>query len=216
MIFLLSSKLKGDLLIQQIIFSSNDTFLVVPVCTMPKYISSNTEWENYFGNGGKLNLKIKAALQKAGASPEHVFFYNYLSGSEVKLSDYSCIVFPGGDAELGIKRLVTSNLIRQLATYSGTVIAYSAGALLLLDNYFLSPNYYYKTFSIQQGLGILPANIALEVHYDFTDKMRSYVERAVNTLHCPVIAIGDSGAIKLNSFQGSIEPIGNVALFYVK
>lgn len=213
MIFILSSKIKEDLLQQQITFSSEDTILVLPVCTMPKYVSNDIEWEQYFGEGGRLNHRITSILQQAGAISERVFFYNYLSDSNVTLSDYSCIILPGGDAELGIDRLMKSGLDRQLAVYSGTIIAYSAGALILLDKYFLSPNYYYKMFSIHQGLGILHADFALEVHYDFTEKMRSYVLCAINELNCPVYAIGDSGAMKFDSQNCSIELIGDVALF---
>ena len=51
------------------------------------------------------------------------------------MSDYSHIVIPGGDAELGIFRLIDSGFHEQLKHFSGDIIAYSAGALLLMKRF---------------------------------------------------------------------------------
>ena len=210
--FLLSSKLRGELLRQLTAFSPADNFLVLPECTMPHYVSDEAGWERYFGSGGILSEKIRAALAQAGADPGRVFFHRYLSEQPVRLSDYSCLILPGGDAELGVKRLTCQGLDRQLADYRGRVIAYSAGALLLLDQYFLSPNYYYKTFSVHRGLNILPGGFALEVHYNGSDEMDSYIRQGLQELDRGVWAIGNDGAMKIA--PGSpIQTTGTVQWF---
>lgn len=213
MVFILSSKLRGELLRRQISFTPEDSFLVLPVCTMPEYVSDDMSWDRYFGEGGILQRKITAALEEAGASREKVDFYRYLSGENVTLSDYSCLVLPGGDAELGLQRLAASGLDTQLANYRGTVIAYSAGALLLLERFFLSPNYYYSSFSTHSGLGIIPGDFTLEVHYDGSEQMRRYVHQGIETLKLPVYAIGNLGSIRIDPDSGII-PTGDVVYFH--
>ena len=179
---------------------------------MVKYVSDESSWERYFGENGILSQKIILELQQVGASPDKVDFHCYLSNQKVILSDYSCLILPGGDAELGCARLIASSLDKQLADYQGTIIAYSAGALLLLDQYFLSPNYYYTSFSIHSGLGILCKEIALEVHYDGSKDMNRYIWQGVETLCRSVYAIGNDGAISLNDDFNAII-IGDVKRF---
>ena len=210
--FLLSSKLRGELLRQQIHFISQDSFLVLPECTMPKYVSDESGWEQYFGANGILRRKITTALQQAGAAPTKIDFHRYLSNEKVTLSDYSCLILPGGDVELGCNRLTAMSLDKQLVDYQGTIIAYSAGALLLLEQFFLSPNYYYTSFSTRNGLGILHGNFALEVHYDGSEQMNRYIRQGVETLHRSVYAIGNDGAINVND-DYSVTVIGNVVRF---
>ena len=209
MAFLLSSKLRGELLTQQISFTSEDSFLVLPVCTMPEYVSDEIGWDRYFGHGGILHHRITTELQQAGALLERVQFYRYLSDEKVTLSDYSCLVLPGGDAELGINRLAALGLDKQLADYQGTVIAYSAGALLLLERFFLSPNFYYAFFSIKSGLGIINGDFSLEVHYDGSEQMHQYIQRGIEMLQRPVYAIGNDGSIKVDD-DLNITMVGNV------
>lgn len=212
MVFLLSSKLRGELLRQQISFSPTDSFLVLPVCTMPQYVSDEVGWNKYFGRGGILRQKITSALQQAGANMELVDFYCYLTGEQVVLSDYSCLIVPGGDVELGLSRLVASGLDKQLADFQGVVIAYSAGALLLLKRFFLSPNYYYSSFITQSGLGILCDDFALEVHHDGSEKMRQYIRQGAEMLQRPVYAIGNDGAIRVDE-KSNVTIVGNVEYF---
>ncbi len=212
MVFLLSSKLRGELLRQQISFTPADSLLVLPVCTMSKYVSDEIGWDRYFGHGGILYQKITAALQQAGAAVEKISFYRYLSDEKVILSNYSCLILPGGDAELGLNRLTALGLDKQLANYQGAVIAYSAGALLLLERFFLSPNYYYSFFSTKSGLGIIKGNFALEVHYDGSEQMRHYIQRGSEILQRPVCAIGNNGSIKLDD-DFNLTTVGDVEWF---
>lgn len=210
---ILSSKLRISLLKQQVEFSTEDSFLVLPQCTMPSFVSNEQEWQKYFGNNGILSKKIKNILVSCGANNEHICFYDYIINKKALLSDYSHIVIPGGDAELGILRLIDSGLHEQMKHYSGDIIAYSAGALLLLKRFFLSPNYYYKSFSYHNGFGIAPSNCLIEVHYDGSELMNYYIRQAIRDLHQGVYAIGDEGAITIDADTGKTRTYGNVMWF---
>ena len=48
------SKLKSDLLRQAVSFEQSDSFLVLPVCTMERYVKDLLSWEEYFGEEGIL------------------------------------------------------------------------------------------------------------------------------------------------------------------
>lgn len=210
---LLYSKLRGAILKQQIMFSPEDKILVVPVCTMERYVSNQEEWNAYFSPEGILSQKILAELGQVGAVSHNINFYNYISKDAVRFSDYSCVILPGGDAPVGIQRLIAAGLDEQLKTYAGIIIGYSAGALLLFKRYFLSPNYYYKTFSICDGLGIISHKILIEVHFDRTSAMRDNIHYAIQQMGEPVIAIGNEGGIEFHPITGSVDAVGDVEFY---
>ncbi len=212
---LLYSKLKGAILKQQISFLPENKILVVPVCTMKSYVSTMEEWNAYFGQGGILSQKIIAELCKCGAISNNIHFYDYISKNSVRFSDYSCVIFPGGDAQLGINRLIAAGLDEQLKTFSGIIIGYSAGALFLFKHYFLSPNYYYKFFSVCKGLGIISHKMLIEVHFDHTSTMRDNIYFAIQQMGEPVIAIGNEGGIEFDSVAGSVNAVGDVEFYYI-
>lgn len=215
--YYLSSKLRGQLLRQLVVFDRQDTFCVLPVCTMTSYVADEKDWEYYFGQDGILRKKICSALEMVGADSENVHFYNYILPEEkqkkIRLDEYTYVILPGGDAELGISRVQSSWLMEELRNYRGDIIAYSAGALMLLERYFLSPNYYYKEFSVHEGLGILHIPCSLEVHYDHSEQMRHYIQIARDVLSFPVLAMGNEGIVFYDDMTGEMCFSGDAQIY---
>ena len=213
MTLLLSSKLKKELLSFQTIFTDQDAFLVLPVCTMESYVNSESQWEEYFGEKGKLKRKICSELHAVGADEDKMTFYNYFKEGIPEFADYSHIVIPGGDAELGFSRIMKSGLAEELIKFDKTIIAYSAGALILFDQYFLSPNYYYSKFTTHSGLSVVCDHFTIEVHYDNSNTMKKYVHKGMNALKKKVIAIGNDGAISYDTSTKQLDFFGQVKVF---
>jgi len=182
---------------------------------MTSYVSNQKEWEKYFGKEGILSNKILSELQQAGADTKKVFFYNYYAEEYRPLAGFDYIIIPGGDAVLGIERIKSSFLYRELTAYRGKIIAYSAGALLLLKEYFLSPNYYYKELTFHKGLGIIDSDFTLEVHFDNSVQMRENIQAACEALKLPIIAIGNDGGISYNTLCTRPKAVGTVEFFPV-
>lgn len=212
----MSSKLKGSLLANCIQITSDDKILVLPICTMEKYVHDISSWNEYFGANGILHEKIKRELMAVGASPDNLSFYNYLDRmNEIKVSDYEYLVIPGGDVELGIKRINDLKLKEVIVQFAGDIIAYSAGALLLYRQFFLSPNWYYKNMKFCDGIDVvnMPSYL-IEVHYDHSKKMRMNVYEAMNYYSIDCVLIGDEGILSFDSSSKLTEKYGDVT--YIK
>lgn len=212
------SKLKSDLLWQVFPFKKSDSFLVLPVCTMEQYVKDLLSWEEYFGDEGILTQKIQDQLCGAGAVRNRIDFYNYLSSEEIPdFNRYTCLVIPGGDAELGVERIKNKNLLTAIKNYQGIILAYSAGALMLYQEYFLSPNWYYTTIKYCRGIGLdcMPPFL-LEMHYDGSESMASMIKEAGKYLNRDVYAIGDYGILFYDNYEKSIIEYGDVTYFRIQ
>ena len=198
-----------------------ENILVLPICTMTSYVDNEQQWEEYYGGDGIQAKKIKTQLFEVGADKEHVYFYNYYLNNYNDQSDwsktYAYLVIPGGDADLGTLRANQLGLVSKIRCFKGSVIAYSAGALMLYEKYFLSPNWYYKQLEYCRGLNIreMPSWL-LEVHYDGTEEMDRYIFQAGSELGKEVFAVTDDGLICYDSNSKSIESVGEVYKFNEK
>lgn len=196
---ILGSKFSANLYSKYVQINDKDKILVLPVCTMPVYVDDKDSWLKYYGKKGALYQKIVNELQMLGASLENVCVFNYIEDEANKNIDidlYNYVIIPGGDAELGIRRLRDLNLIDDIINYTGDIIAYSAGALMLFEKFFLSPNWYYKEMKYATGLKLpgMPDCI-IEVHYDYSDGMRTNVLEAIKHIRRDCILIGDEGVV---------------------
>lgn len=212
------SKLKSDLLRQAVSFEQSDSFLVLPVCTMERYVKDLLSWEEYFGEEGILTQKIQDQLCGAGAVRNRIDFYNYFTCEEVPdFNRYTCLVIPGGDAELGVERIKNNKLLSALSNYQGMILAYSAGALMLYQEYFLSPNWYYTTMKYCRGIGLdcMPPFL-LEMHYDGSESMAGMIKEDGKYLNKDVCAIGDYGILIYDNYEKSMIEYGDVTYFKIQ
>lgn len=133
----LCSKLKKKYLQDKIAFSKKDKLLVIPVCTMENYVWDEETWKLYFGSNGIQANKIVHELELLGANSQPIDFLNYYSdGNSRNINIYSCLILPGGNAELGLTRMHQVGIDLEIKNFKGNIIAYSAGALLLFENFF--------------------------------------------------------------------------------
>ncbi len=214
------SKLKAFLLKNFIQITSHDNILVLPICTMTSYVNDENQWEKYYGMNGIQSRKIEEQLLQVGATKDNIYFYNYYSRSDSDVNwnkTYSFLVLPGGDAELGTQRMIKCGIIDQIKNFRGDIIAYSAGALMLFDKYFLSPNWYYKQMQYCYGLNIygMPSWL-LEVHYDNTEEMDNYIFEACRTIGKKVFAVTNDGLICYDVDSKNVKLAGEVYEFNIE
>jgi len=91
-------------------------------------------------------------------------------------------------------------------------MGYSAGALIQLDEYHVSPDDEdYAEFSYFRGLPFLN-DFYLEVHYEGTDVQNSSIKRIIEERGKKVYAI-ENGKGALIASGGRVKPIGSVHCF---
>ena len=98
-----------------------------------------------------------------------------------------------------------------LCEHNGIVMGYSAGALIQLSEYHLSPDHDYPVFAYYNGLPYL-GGFCLEVHYEGRDVQKEAIERVIKERGMPVYATSlMKGAIVVDN--GKIQALGDVFVF---
>lgn len=108
----------------------------------------------------------------------------------------SVLLLTGGAPDLMMKRIKEKKLKKVIKNYKGVMIGYSAGAMIQLDAYHISPDEDYPKFSYQTGLGCL-SGFDVEVHFRKSKVQMESVEKVKNDKKIPVYGIYENGGMIL-------------------
>lgn len=178
-------------------FSPTDEIWVLPVCCMLCDAQNDSEWNIRYAPDGIGRIPLDKTLRTLGAVNIHYWNYYQAITSSVKKTIATCdwIILPGGRMELGLSRLREAELDKVLASFSGNIVANSAGALILFDKFMVSPNDSYPTFSIENGLSIISADYFLEVHYESCCREQDESIKAALEYRRAVYALSEKGTL---------------------
>ena len=143
------------------------------------------------------NLKINYLL----LDTEQIDFDSYL--------DADLIIIGGGNTEKYIATYVNQefkNYIDHMLNKGAKVIGFSAGALLLGEKVYVSPNDNSDhQIKIKNGLGVF-SQFLISVHYDsWNDKANK--DRAEELVDVPIIPLNDHSCLVLDKLGNIIEKI---------
>ena len=132
---------------------------------------------------------------------EQIDFNSYL--------DVDLIIIGGGNTEKYIATYVNQefkNYIELMLKKGAKVIGFSAGALLLGEKVYISPNDNSDhQIKIKNGLGLFN-HFLISVHYDsWNDKANK--DRAEELVHVPIIPLNDHSCLVLDKSGNIIEKI---------
>ena len=132
---------------------------------------------------------------------EQIDFDSYL--------DADLIIIGGGNTEKYIATYVNhefKNYIKLMLKKGAIVIGFSAGALLLGEKVYISPNDNSDhQIKIKNGLGLF-SQFLISVHYDsWNDKANK--DRAEELVNVPIIPLNDHSCLVLDKFGNIIEKI---------
>ena len=172
------------------------------------------EWDGLYAPGGKYYGGITSSFAAYGIGEEQIDFLNYFTDTPVtareKAECADILYFPGGLPDRMYERLVEFDLVGVMKRHEGIVMGYSAGALIQLGEYHLSPDKDYPEFGYYEGLGYLDGFYA-EVHYEGTEIQHQAIRRVLVERNKPVYGLTDDSAIIVS--DGRIEPVGPVQIF---
>jgi hypothetical protein len=109
------------------------------------------------------------------------------------------------------ERLVEFDLVDILSEHQGIAVGYSAGAVIQLAEYHLSPDTDYPDFAYYKGIPYI-SDFYLEVHYEETDMQKESIQRVLKEKKKTVYALHSNNAIIVDN--GSIRLFGNVEVFH--
>ena len=132
---------------------------------------------------------------------EQIDFDSYL--------DADLIIIGGGNTEKYLATYVNQqfkNYIDRMLNKGAKVMGFSAGALLLGEKVYVSPNDHSDHhIKIKNGLGLF-SQFLISVHYDsWNDKANK--DRAEELVHVPIIPLNDHSCLVLDKLGNIIEKI---------
>ena len=143
-------------------------------------VRSARDWERFYGEKSKNYKGIVSGLSAYGISPYQISFLNYFTDTKAsaaeKIKNADILYFPGGLPDKMMERIREFELEEAIRSHQGVFIGYSAGALVLLSEYHLSPDHDYPVFQYGKGLGIVDG-FFLEVHYTGAPEQIASVRR---------------------------------------
>ena len=162
----------------------------------------------YAKEKGRFYRPIVDGLLAYGISEENISFINYFAdnkkSAKEKIEKSDIVYFLGGLPDKMLERIKEFDLYDVLANYKGIAMGYSAGALIQLKEYHLSPDDDYPEFGYYEGLPYLN-DFYLEVHYENSDVQNLSIQRVMKermkTVYATVLMKGaivvENGNIKL-------------------
>lgn len=149
-----------------------------------------------------------------GLKREQIVWVNYFQDDKIdmenKIMNSSVVLLTGGAPNLMMKRIKEYKLTALLKYYQGVMMGYSAGAMVQLDQYHITPDDDYPSFVYEQGLGCV-RGFAIEPHYHKTRVQLESIERVKTEKKKDVYALYENGGMIIDGER--IELFGNVDVF---
>ncbi len=176
-------------------------------------VKSLADWNVlYSKENGRFYEGIVGSFDSYGIPEKNVSFINYFADTKEsarkKIENADIIYFLGGLPDKMMDRIKEFDLQDVLMKHQGIVMGYSAGAVIQLAEYHLSPDDDYPEFGYYEGLPYLK-DFYLEVHYEETASQKAAIEKVIAERKKTVYATAlMKGAILVDN--GNIRLLGDV------
>lgn len=192
--------------------------LILPFSFSSKLLKTSRDWEQSYGKHGTYYHDIVAPFLKYGIFESDIKWVNFFEDSTEKIIElmHKCeVVFlPGGLPQQLQERIIKKELIEALRTIPKMVIGVSAGALVQLPFYSVSPDRKFKHFEALKGLAITDLPFFIEVHYSATDRQQEFIRCALDEATHLVYALSNNGGLLV--VDGVVKELGKVTRFHNK
>ncbi len=179
-------------------------------------VSSPEMWEACYGKEkGQFYVDIVNGLLAYGIAEENISFLHVYDDTKEemcrKIREADVIYYLGGYPDLMYERIVSLGLYDALLSHKGVIMGYSAGAVIQLAEYHLSPDHDYPAFGYYKGVPYL-SDFYLEVHYDGTEAQDNCIRRVLRERGKTCYAARhDQGALIVQ--DGEVTLVGKVLTF---
>lgn len=180
-------------------------------------VSSLADWNLlYSKENGMYYGGIVGGFSAYGIGEDNITFVNYFADSKEsaaqKIADADILYFLGGLPDRMMERIKEFELYPVLMKHDGIVMGYSAGAVIQLAEYHLSPDDDYPEFQYFEGLPYLN-DFYMEVHYENTEVQNESIRRVIAERGKTVYATAwQAGAIVVDN--GTVKLLGDVKTFH--
>ena len=127
----------------------------------------------------------------------------------VQINNADLLFFTGGMPEKAIKRMDELGITDAVKNFKGVVMGASAGAMLQLETYHITPDEDYAEYGMWHGLGLV-SGFDLEVHYLATPIQQQCSRRALQENGLPIYQMWHEGGLVV--VDNNVTVMGNVEL----
>ncbi len=164
---------------------------------------------------GQYYMKVVEQLLPFGIKEKDIQWVNYYDDTRIaaikKIESADILFFPGGAPERFMDRIHEKGIYEAIIKHQKTYIGVSAGTMIQFENYHISPDADYPSFSYEKGLELL-SGFFVEVHYRRRKKQKSGMRKVFRAYKLPIYIIPDDGCIIID--QGKIKPVNKAKLYY--
>lgn len=179
-------------------------------------LANAKQWDALYSSAnGRYYGGIVQPLLAYGVAEADIRFVNYFADTHesaaAAVRSADIVYLPGGRMDKMLERIDEFGLREVLREHSGVILGYSAGALVQLGEYHVSPDDDTPQFGYHSGLGLLDG-FYLEVHYEGNPVQRACISRVLQERCRPVYATAkENAAIIIDN--GEMLLLGDVTRF---
>jgi peptidase E len=178
--------------------NTDDKVLIIPF-SFGDEISSDKEWQNsYSKSNGKYYESVVTPFVSCGIKEENINWINYFKdtkeNAKVKIRNSNIIFLTGGLPDKMMSRLIEFDLIDDIEDFTGVIIGSSAGAMVQIAEYHITPDDDYPIFSYNAGLNMIN-NFDIEVHFEGTEVQNRYIKKVLEEKKDTIYAITNNGGV---------------------
>lgn len=184
--------------------------LILPLAFREIQAWDYDSWQDIYGKNGEKYQNILRPFLAFGIDEEQISWLNCFDKSQNyvdMIQNADVLFFTGGMPEKAIAWMEKLGITDAVKNFDGTVMGASAGAMLQLESYHITPDEDYDTYGLWRGLGLVKG-LDLEVHYLATDLQNSCTKRAIDDLKLPVYQMWHEGGLIVDG--DSVKILGNV------
>ncbi len=197
-------------------FSEESQVAVIAFSYYDDFVYDNDTWEKVYGKGiGPCYFETVEPLGRFGVPEKNIEFINYFAdtkeSAEEKIKNANTLYFTGGLPDRMMERIEDFGLTDILKNFDGVVFGYSAGAVIQLKDYHLTPDNDYPEFGYYKGLGYLD-DLCIEVHYENKDVQNDSIRRVLKECEKPLyVTHTRQGGIVYEN--GKVRTMGQVDVY---
>lgn len=197
-------------------FKPTDKVAVVAFSFYDDYVKDEASWDSVYGEGvGRCYFETVDSFKPFGIPAENFTFINYFTDTHEsaveKIKNADVVYFTGGLPDRMMNRIIEFDLVDVLMAHKGVVIGYSAGAVIQMREYHLSPDDDYPEFGYYSGLPYVDG-FYLEVHYEHKPWQDESIKRVPLERGKPLYVLHTrEGGIIVK--DGKIKTVGHVDIY---
>ncbi len=184
--------------------------LILPLAFREIQAWDYDSWQTIYGPNGEKYQNILRPFLAFGLAEQDVAWLNCFDKTQnylAMIADADVLFFTGGMPEKAIAWMEKLGITDAVKNFKGTVMGASAGAMLQLECYHITPDEDYDTYGLWHGLGLVKG-LDLEVHYLATDLQDECTKRAITDLKLPVYQMWHEGGLIVDG--NVVQILGNV------